>query len=105
MRDEPKHVSLGVFKPGTADKPRQSLAKGVLFVLIALTDLDKGKDLFRPLAGSHGKPRDTPQEDWDIKQITLSPGDAFLWRPELALMPSDKGGGKFLKIDLEVVGV
>ena len=95
-----------MFKPCPSEgQPMFSSSKGLLFFLVALTSLNKENGLFCFLEGSHKQARNTPQEKWNLQQVTLLPGDAILWRPDLALMPSDGGGGKFLRADFKIEGL
>ena len=103
MPNESQSTSLGVFKPGPVQgQPMFSSSKGLLFILIALTKLDKENGLFSALEGSHRQPQGAPKAEWNIQDLELSPGDAIIWRSNLALMPSNKGGGKFLRADFKI---
>ena len=68
-----------------------------IIVTIALTRLNAESGWYTLCKGSHQLSRDTPV--WELRKRDtspdLAPGDAIIWRSELATIETQGGGGKF----------
>jgi ectoine hydroxylase-related dioxygenase (phytanoyl-CoA dioxygenase family) len=88
-----------VFRSKIPDpNPKISINQGNLFIIIALTKLEGANGWFTILEGSHRQLRSTPESEWKKKDLVLFPGDAIIWRSDLATLESAGGGGKCINL-------
>jgi ectoine hydroxylase-related dioxygenase (phytanoyl-CoA dioxygenase family) len=96
-----RSLTLGIFRhkvPNMSPK----ITKNQVFITLALTPLNNKTGWYTVLKGSHRLPRNTPENEWERIDESLDPGDAIIWRGDVALFETAGGGGKFITVGLTV---
>ncbi len=74
----------------------------MVFVTIALTQLNASNGWYTLLEASHLQLPPVPESDWRKVDKELAPGDVIIWRGDLAVLESGGGGGKFINLTYDV---
>jgi ectoine hydroxylase-related dioxygenase (phytanoyl-CoA dioxygenase family) len=100
----PKSINVGIFNETNPDSTKNlSGKKGEVYATLALTQLSPKNGLFIFLAGSHRRTPGSSPTIWRKFHANLSPGDALVWRGDLAYSHSPGGGGMFVTLVFEDV--
>ena len=95
----PSHTQLCAFRATDPSNVNTSLlnvgGKNLLQVHIALTELSSQNGFFNILRGSHQSKHPTMAQisEWSPTSVTLTEGDAIVWRGDLSYLRSSNGGG------------
>ena len=76
--------------------------KNMVFVTIALTQLNASNGWYTLLKASHLQLPSVPESDWRKVNKELASDDVIIWREDLAVLESSEEGGKFINLTYDV---
>ncbi len=74
----------------------------MIFVTIALTQLNVSNDWYTLLKASHLQLSSVPKSDWRKVNKELASDDVIIWREDLTVLESSERGGKFINLTYDV---
>jgi hypothetical protein len=99
---KPWAAGLGIFRSKEPHPIPKVALKNMVFVTIALTQLNASNGWYTLLEASHLQLPPVPESEWRKVDKELAPGDVIIWRGDLAVLESAGGGGKFINLTYDV---
>ncbi len=95
-------VDLNIFRFKKSHFVSKIILKNMIFVTIALTQLNVSNDWYMLLKASHLQLSSVSKSDWRKVNKELASDDVIIWREDLTVLESSEEDEKFINLTYDV---